>query len=145
MGAAKWIAGLGALAIGVTFTILGIRARRAEVPTNEEFGYGRAFVAGFQIAIVANVLYSIFNYLYISFINPAFNELMLQDAMDKLQGKGVCGDQAEKVEKTMRFFISPGVQVVTGIIAGLLFGVIIALILAAFLRRPAVGLPPKQV
>src|SRR5271154_1826271 len=64
LAAAKWIGGVLALAIGITFTVLGVKARRAEVPEAEGFGYGSALGAGVQVSIVACVLSSIFNYVY---------------------------------------------------------------------------------
>jgi hypothetical protein len=144
LGAAKWLGGLGALAIVITFTVLGVRPRRSETPADKPFGYGSALLAGVQISVVATVLYCIFNYIYQSFINPSFNELMIQDALDKAQARGMSGSQVENMEKGMRFMMSPGVQLVSGVIFGIIFGVVIALVIAAFLKRPAAGTPPLQ-
>src|SRR5271169_3395189 len=60
--AAQAIGGIGGLAIGATCTVLGVRARRAEVPATEDFGYGRALGAGVMISIFAALLNSLFGY-----------------------------------------------------------------------------------
>jgi Protein of unknown function (DUF4199) len=141
--AAKWIGGLGGLAIGITFTVLGVRARRAEVPESEEFGYGRALGAGVLLSLVSSFLSAVFAYAYNAFINPGFTEIMLQDAMDKAQAKGVSGAQLDQVEKFTRLMMGPGAQGVTTLIFGFIFGFIISLVVAAFLKRAAPAGPPK--
>jgi hypothetical protein len=142
--AAQLIGGLGALAIGVTLTALGVKARRAEVPAAEAFGYGRAVGAGVQVSIVACLLYSVFNYAYCAFINPGFTDIMIQDRLDKLQAKGLDSAQIDKAEQFLRFMMSPGVYTISGLIGGIIIGVIISLIVAAFLKRGEPAEPPVQ-
>jgi len=141
--AAKWIGGLGGVAIAVTVTALGVKARRAEVPESEEFGYGRALGAGALLSLVASSLSAVFAYAYYGFINPGFTDILLQDQMDRLQAKGISGAQLDQAEKFTRFFMGPGVQGVSTLIAGFIFGFIISLIVAAFLKRAAPEGPPK--
>jgi hypothetical protein len=142
LGAAKWIGGCLGFAIAITFTVLGIKARRAEIPETQPFGYGSALWAGVQITAVSSFLSAIFIYLYYGFINRGFTELMLQDAMDKVQAKGVSGADLDRVEKMTRFMMSPGIQFVSVLIFGVIFGFILSLIIAAFLKRPEPAGPP---
>jgi hypothetical protein len=140
--AAKWIGGLGGLAISVTLLTLGVKARRAEVPADKPFGYGQAFGAAFLICLVNSVIYSIFFYIYIAFINTGFSDLVVQDTMDKMQAKGVSGAQLDNMEKGVRFMSGAGIQSISALIGGIIFGAILALIIAAFLKRPA---PPAGI
>jgi hypothetical protein len=142
--AAKYIGGLGSLAIGITFTVLGIKARRAEVPAGEPYGYGRALGAGMQIGVVASLLCAVFNYAYFAFINAGFADIIIQDQLDKMQAKGIDGARAEKAEQFMRFMMSPGVYAIQTFIGGVIFALIIALIVAAFLKRGEPAEPPVQ-
>jgi|CZKI01.1.fsa_nt_gi hypothetical protein len=142
LSAAKWIGGVGGIAIAVVFTALGVKARRAEVPEAEGFGYGRALGAGMQVALVWSLLSAVFNYAYLAFINPGFAEVTLQDAMDKLQAKGVSGAQLEQTEKFTRFMMGPAMQGVSTVIGCFFLGFIISLIVAAFLKRAAHAGPP---
>jgi Protein of unknown function (DUF4199) len=136
--AAAGIIGLVAgLAIGVTCTVLGVKARRAEFPATEEFGYGRAFVAAFQVSLVASFLSSIFTYCYDAFINPAFLDMMVQDKLAKLEASGASSDQLEKAQAGMNFVMHPVPQAIFAFVGGIIFGLIIALIVAACLKRPA--------
>jgi hypothetical protein len=142
--AAKWIGGLGALAIGITFTVLGVKARRSEVPGTEDFGYGRALGAGVQVSIVACILSAAFNYAYFAFINPGFADIIIQYQMDSIQAKGIDGARAEKAEQFIRFMMSPGIYAVQTLIFGFIFAVILSLIIAAFLKRGEPEEPPVQ-
>ena len=140
--AAKWIQNIGGLAIGVGVLVLGVRARRAEVPETEEFGYGRAVGAGVQISLVSSVLSAAFTYAYGAFINPGFAEILVQDAMDKAQAKGASGAQLDQAEKFIRLMMGPGAMSTLALILGFIFGVIIALVVGAFLKRAAAESPP---
>jgi hypothetical protein len=135
--AAGLIGGIGGLAIAVTCIVLGVKARRAEVPVTEQFGYGQALGAGFMVSLVAAFLSSIFTYCYYAFINPAFVDIVVQDKLAKLEAKGVSSDQLEKAQAGMKMFMGAVPQAIFGFIGGIIFGLIIALIVAAFLKRAA--------
>jgi hypothetical protein len=140
LAAATWVGGLGGLGIAITCLALGIKARRQEVPANQEFGYGAALGAGFLISVVSSLLSAIFTYVYYSFINPAFIDIILQDKMAKLEASGVSGDRLDKAEAGMKMFMGPIPQAVSVVIGGIIIGVLISLIVAAILKRPT---PPK--
>ncbi len=143
LAAAKLIQNIGGLAIAVGVTAFGIRARRAEVPESEDFGYGRALGAGALISFVSAALSAVFTYAYNGFINPGFTEILVQDALDKAQAKGMSGAQLEQVEKFTRVIMGPGVMSVLVLVLGFVFGFIISLVVAAFLKRTAPAGPPK--
>jgi hypothetical protein len=134
--AAGLIGGIGALAIGVTVTVLGVKARRSEIPATQAFGYGSALWAGIQISAVACVLGSIFDYAYNAFINPGMADIIVQAQMDKLQSKGLSAEQSEKVEGFYRFMQTPGIHAITALVGGFIFAFVISLVVAAFLKRP---------
>jgi hypothetical protein len=142
--AAQYIGGIGGLAIGITFTVLGVKARRSEAPASEPYGYGRALGAGMQIGLVASFLCAVFNYAYFAFINAGFADIIIQDRLDKMQAKGIDGARAEKAEQFMRFMMSPGIYALQTFIGGLIFALIIALVIAAFLKRGEPAEPPLQ-
>jgi Protein of unknown function (DUF4199) len=142
LGTAQIIALIGALAIGITCTALGVRARRDEVPAAEEFGYGSAFGAGVLISLVASVLSAIFTYVYHAFINPGFSDILIQDALAKMEAKGVSGAQLDKIESFDRILFSPVAMALVALVFGFIFGVIISLVVAAFVKKPAAAQAP---
>jgi hypothetical protein len=142
--AAGLIGGLGALTIGVGVTILGVKARRSEIPETQDFGYGSALWAGVQISAVACVLSSIFDYVYNAFINPGLGDIIVEAQVDKLQSKGLSVDQTDKMEKIYHFMQGPVVHAITALILGFIFAFVISLIVAAFLKRAGPAAPPVQ-
>jgi len=143
LAAAKWVGGLGSVAVSVLCVSLGVRARRAEIPEADGFPYGRALGAGVLISLVAAILGAVFNYLYFAIINPGYAEVLLQDQMDRLQAKGLSGAQLDQAEKFTRYFMTPVPMAVYALIAGFISGVLISLVIAAFLKRPAPAGPPR--
>lgn len=145
MGLANGIGMAGGLVIGIGGTVLGVSARRAEYPANEDFTYGRALGAGVLISVFTNILSAIFGYVYGAFINPGFRDVVVQAQVDKMQAAGVPSAQIEQVEKVTRFFASPGIGASMQLLMGLIFGVIFSLLIAIFLKRQASpAVPPVQ-
>jgi hypothetical protein len=141
----QWIGGIVMLVVSITVTAMGIKARRNEVQPPQPFGYGSALGAGTLITLVATFLSTVFNFVYMTFINTAYGEVMLQAQMDKLQAKGLSGAQLDQAEKMTRIMMGPVPSAIFGFIFIFIFGFIISLILAAFLKRPAtaVGVPAQ--
>ncbi|MFZ1055193.1 MAG: DUF4199 domain-containing protein, partial [Opitutaceae bacterium] len=141
--AAGWIGGLAGIAIAVICMVLGVKARRAEVPAEAEFGYGSAFGAGFLIALVQSVLTSVFWYVYRVYINPGFGDIVIQDQLSKMEAKGLTGDRLDKAESVVRMMNGPVLQIIFALIGGIILGTVLALIIAAFVKRAAPAGPPK--
>ena len=138
LSSSQWIGSVGGLAIGITVLTLGIKARRADVPVTEEFGYGRALAAGVMITLFGALFGIVTNYLYFQVINPNMADLIVQAQLDKMEAKGMSGAQLEQAEKGIRMFMKPVFSAIFGFIMGLFWGTIISLIAAAFLKRKAV-------
>ncbi len=137
LGTAQTISTIGGIVFGVGLLVLGVKARRAEIPATEDFGYGRALWAGVQIGIFASIFGVITNFLYMGVINRGLKELMVQAQIAKWEALGMSSDRMEQAEKMMRTMMNPALQAVFGLIFGIVICSIIALIVAAFLKRPA--------
>ena len=136
LGTAQMIAMIGGLLISITCITLGTRARRAETPANESFGYGRALGAGFMVSLWGVIFGTISQVLYIAVVNPGFGDVMVQTELAKAEARGASAQQLEQAEGFIRMMTSPTAQAVVGFIFGLIFCTVIALIVAAFVRRP---------
>lgn len=82
---AQWIQMGCGLAVGITCIVLGTKARRAEVPPHENFGYGSALACGVMITLFAALIGLVTNYLYTAVINPNFVEVLLQSQGENLR------------------------------------------------------------
>jgi hypothetical protein len=138
----SWISSPIGLAIVVTCMVLGVKARRAEIPASDGFGFGRAWWSGMSISIVSAILTSIFNYCFYAFIDPGLNDLLMQVGESKLEAKGMSSDQIEKLQALNKVFMTPPIEALSTLILGVIVGCIIALIVAAFLKQPDPAAPP---
>lgn len=145
LGTAQMLGGIGGLAIGIGCLTFGVKARRAEIPASEPFGYGRALGAGVMITLFAALFGIVTNFAYVSFINPGFSDVLVQAEMAKLEAKGLGGAQLEGAEKMIRVMMSPVAYTVMGFLAGMFFGTVISLVVAAVLKRPATESGPPVV
>lgn len=128
--------------IFIVCLVLAVRARRAEVPASQPFGYGSALWTGTQMAFVSAVLGAIFYYCYVRFINPALVDVLFQAQDEKLQAKGLSGPALDRAEGFMRTMLQPGVSSFTFVLFAFPIGFVLALIVAAFVRRPESTTPP---
>jgi Protein of unknown function (DUF4199) len=133
-----------ALAVSITCMVLGARAVGADTPPDEDFGYGRALLASFGVSVISTVLYGIFNFCYVSWLNPDIIDLMVQQRVIKMQNKGISGAQLDNAEAMTRKLMQPIPGFVFVLIFGIVAGLVISLVVAAFVRRKAAVLaaPP---
>ena len=134
---AQWIEGGCGLAVGIACIVLGTKARRAEVPPRENFGYGSALACGVMITLFAALIGLVTNYLYTAFINPNLVEVLLQSQVEKLEADGIPADRIEQIQKMSATMMKPAVLAVFGFISGMFFGTVISLITAVCLKRSA--------
>ena len=117
--------------------MLGTKARRAEIPTEEAFGYGSALGAGVMITLFATLFGTGFSLLYSTVINPGFTEVILEAQTEKFEAAGMSADAAEKATAVVSKMMHPAVQSAIGFVVGVFFGTLVSLVTAAFLKRPA--------
>ncbi len=139
---ANWISFPLLIAITAVVLVLGTKARHAEVPLSEPFGYGRTLGAAVMIMLFASLFGMLINFAYFKFINPDFVDVLVQAQSDKLESKGLSADKIEQMEKGMRMFMKPPIMAVVGFLQAMLAGTVIALVTSAFVRRPASNEPP---
>lgn len=137
LNVAQWIGSCGLLVIGVTCTVLGTKARRAEIPATEDFGYGRALGTGVMIALFSALFSIVTNYVYFQFINPGLVDLIVQARIDKMEASGMSSEQLERVEKGIRMFMSPVFSACIVFINAMVWGTLISLVTSIFLKRPS--------
>lgn len=140
LGTAQVLGTCGGIAIAVVCTVLGTKARRAEIPPSEEFSYGQAFLAGFMIALFSSLFGIVTWVAYTTLINPDFSDVVVQAQMQQMEARGMKPAEIEAAEKMIRMMTSPFLQAIFSFFGGLVFGAIISLITAKFLKRPAAPL-----
>jgi hypothetical protein len=126
-----------ALIVAITCMVLGARALRDDARPEENFGYGSALLASFGVSVVSTVLYAIFNFCYVTWLNPDIIDLMVQSQVAKLEAKGVSGAQLDNAEAMTRKLMQPIPSLFFVLISGIVLGLLISLIVAIFVRKRA--------
>lgn len=137
IGTAQMIGLVVGLIITIGGLILATKARRAETPAEEGFGYGRALGAGVLTALWASIFGTIANVVYMSVINPGMQDLIIENEVTKLEAQGLTAAQIEQAEGMIRMMTSPAASGIMGFIGAFVISTVICLIIAAVLKRPA--------
>ena len=133
--AANTGAGLLSLVITIVLLVLGMKQYRSV-----NYGYmtfGKATITGILISIIASVLRSVLNAVYLAFIDNSVLAVMSEKTLQKLQSTpGLTQQQIDMMMKLYQnILFTPVGMLVIGIISGVIGGVIISLILAAILKK----------
>jgi hypothetical protein len=101
--------------------------------------FGKAFLSGFLIVLISALVSSIYSYVFMVYIDPAYLDKIIEQAMEKAEAgmleKGLTEEQMEPGLAMTRKFMSPVVMSVMAILSSAFIGGIIALIAAAFLKK----------
>ncbi len=126
--------------IGYIFLIAGMIWGTLEYRKKYSNGfltYGKAFSSCFWIGIFAGILSSVYLYVFIQFIHPAFvNELLDQARENMLTAQpDMSEEQVEQALAMSAKFMTPVMMVVWGLAAYAAVSAFIGLILAIFLKK----------
>lgn len=128
--------GIVALLIYIIMQFLGVKHHR----DNELGGYisfGRGFGLSFLIAILISAISAIWNFIYLSFIDPDMMERVREAAYDTYEEMGFSDEQIEQSMSVIEATTSPSAQMIAGLIFGAIMGLICGLIISAILKRNA--------
>ena len=129
-----WISMVASLVL----LFLGMKEKKNEDPG--DFTFGRGWVEGTLISLVAAVMFAIFFYIFTEFINPEMIEFSRNEAYKNMQS--MPKEQVEAAKGMMDFFISPTGFAISTLFMYTIGGMIISLIFAPIIRsiggnRPA--------
>lgn len=105
--------------------------------------YGQAFLYGLAVFMIASVLGAIFNFIFLSFIDPEYTKRVMQTTADWteefMRSKGAAEDQIIKsVERiSSKKIPTPLGSSLKSLIGSAIFGAIISLISAGFGKKEA--------
>ncbi len=101
--------------------------------------FGKAFLSGFIIVMVAAIVAALYSYVFLTFIDPAYLEKIIVQSMEETEAKmiekGLSEDQMGPALEMTRKFMSPAIMSVFSVLGSALFGAILSLLSAAFLKK----------
>lgn len=102
---------------------------------NGSMTYGQALGLGTLILLIGVFIYSIYNYIFLTVIDPDFLDKVLAIAEESLLDKGLSDDQIEMSMSISRKMATPVISSISGFVGKSIFGFILLLISSAFLKK----------
>lgn len=128
-----WVSFLQLL-ISMAIIVLGLRAFKMG---NEGYlSFWQSVKTGLAISIVAAIISVVFNYIFITFIDPDFIQKTLDFTREQMQEDGNMSE--EQIDMSMQMsakFMSPWIMSAFSIIATMFFGFVISVLAGLALRR----------
>jgi cytochrome c biogenesis protein CcdA len=116
--------------IGLGMLFWGIREKKNEDPAG--FTFGRGWVEGVLISLVAGVLVAILLYIFAEIINPEMMEYSRSEAMKSLQT--MPNEQRDQAKKMVELFTSAPMIAVFTLLSYAIGGMIVSLIFAPIVK-----------
>lgn len=121
------IMGWVSMAASLVLLFLGMKERKDTDPG--DFTFGRGWVEGTLISLVAAVLFAVFFYIFTAYINPE----MIDNARTEAY-KTMTAEQISQAKGMMDFFISPTGFAISTLFMYTIGGMIVSLIFAPIIR-----------
>lgn len=101
--------------------------------------FGKAFLSAYLIVLVSAIFTALYSYIFFTFIDPAYLQKIIEQALEKAQtdmaAKGLAEDQMEPALNITRKMMSPVLLTVFSFLGSALFGAILALITGAIIKK----------
>ncbi|WP_299014215.1 DUF4199 domain-containing protein [uncultured Polaribacter sp.] len=128
-----WSVSVVQSAVVIAFVILGIKKFKA---ANGGFmSWGQGVKIGVGITVLAGLIGAIYNYVFISFIEPDFLTQMMEVQNQKFLDQGLTEEQIETANAMSGSMQNPLIISAFAIIGSAIFGFVIAAIAAAIMKK----------
>jgi hypothetical protein len=97
--------------------------------------YGQGMGVAFWLSLVCTVIYSVFFYIYVKFIDSSFIQAIKDKQMSEMEGRGMSEEQIDQAMKMAGAFMSPEAMFGFSIVGGIIFMMFIALIVTIFTQK----------
>ena len=130
-----WIISVVGILITIAFIVLGIK--KIKESNNGFLKLGEALKIGLGIALISGIIYTVYLFVFTSYIEPDFytNMLKVQEANMLEQYPNMSDEQLETSLEMAGKFMGPGVTSAFTIAGSLFFGFIIALIVGLIMKK----------
>lgn len=117
----------------IILIILGVK--KFKESNNGFLSFGEAVKVGVGIAILSALIGSIYQYIFMNFIEPDFMNQMMELQAEKFLDAGLTDEQIEASQEMGKKFSSPFVMFAFGIIGSAIGGFVVAAITGAIMKK----------
>ncbi|WP_299679164.1 DUF4199 domain-containing protein [uncultured Tenacibaculum sp.] len=128
-----WSLSLIAIVLLIVIIVLGIK--KFKVSNNGFLSFGQAVKVGVGIAIFSALISVIYQYIFISFIEPTYMEQMTEIQTQNWIDQGYSEEQIEASQEMAKKFSSPGITAAFSLIGSAIIGFIISAIAGAIMQK----------
>ena len=96
---------------------------------------GRSVMVGVVVAILAGIISSVFNYLYMTLIEPDMAATIVEEMREMFESLGMDEDMIEEQLADVASRMNPAKQLIQGLIGSGVMGAIFSLIIGAILKK----------
>lgn len=125
------------IAISAVGIILCVVAYRNQIDEETPLPYGRVLGLGTLTMLFASIVYAVFFFFFMQFIDPEFIDKTIAASEQILLDRGMDPDMVEQAMKQQSFMYSPAVMSVMSIFGLVFRGFLISLIVAIFFKKKA--------
>lgn len=130
------------IGFGIFFGVLYFAMKKhRDADLGGYISYGRCLGVGVLTAVIMSIVSGLFNYVYVSFVDPDFLERTLAQTQEMLENFGMPEEAIEEAMENARNSNTPLRHMLNAILGGGLMGLIASLIVGAFVKRN----PPEMV
>ena len=121
---------------------LGIREKKTESPS--EFTFGRGWVEGLLISLIAAVILAVWMVIFLGYIAPDLADYIHSEAMKNMMKNPPPPERMETAKGMLDFFTSPQGIAISSIFMYTLGGMIVSLIIAPIVKSIGGTPPPAE-
>jgi hypothetical protein len=118
------------MAIGIAIMFFGIKEKKSEDPGG--FTFGRGWVEGLLISLIAGVIVAVFTFIYLDMINPEMLDFARSQAEAGM--KTMPKENYDQAQKMMGWMFSPSSFAIMTLFTYAIGGAILSLIIAAVVK-----------
>src|SRR5690554_5703778 len=134
-----WWLTFGQLLISIAIIVLGLKAFKNE--NNSYITFGQSIKTGLAISLIAGIISIIFNYIFITYIDPDFIQKTMDFTREEMaKNPNLTEEQINMSMEMSAKFMTPWIMSAFAIIGTMFFGFIISVIAGLALRKN----PPQQ-
>ena len=97
--------------------------------------YGQGLGIGTILSLVGGIMSGVFAFIYMKFIDSSLLQTINDEAMEKMQEKGMNEDQIDQAMKVTSKFMTPTAILLLAIVGSVIIGFIISLIVSAITKK----------
>lgn len=129
-----WLSALPSLVLTATVLYFGLNSRRNDT-LGGYMSYGQGLGTGMLIVLAGSAIASLYQFVFLTFIDPEFVEKALELAKEEMLKKDMPEEQMEQALSISRKMMKPWLMSLMAFVGSIFFGLIINLVLAAITKK----------